>query len=420
MTASSISHPTLAELQQWDRRDWEQYDPCLWGNSPSQKRVIETVIRAADRELSWQGEQNANSLRDFWYNPTKPILQRAFPDKVNDPGYDFNRRMSQELSGVLSDLVKDGEITYRSLNILDESRDREIHLQSPESDKILFVEKNAAYRKIRPLEEVYELSIVSGGGWQATALIEDLAHALASGRSYAVYLLTDYDPTGWKIGRDFSDRSAQLGLEIDEIRRVGILPDQLDAETVRRQRFEPAVESDADGEWMDNYAIDGRYGLEIEALGDLNSKGQALRQMVVNQLRDDIRVRERRRRDLQKHTETAVLQASNQVVETITEDLREAVETAVVEELDARDGVTATTTCEGVEVNPSLPAAEAGHEWLPHPYDSEELHRGAVEGERPTASHRQVTNYLAQQVWERIQSGEIALGEHMDLGGTSE
>jgi 5S rRNA maturation endonuclease (ribonuclease M5) len=414
MTLSTAVVPTLADLQQWDREDWKQYDPCLWGGTPSQKRVVETIIRAADRELTWQGEQNANSLRDFWYNPTKPILQRAFPEKVDEPGYDFNRQMSQTLSGVLSGLVKDGEITYRSLNILDDSRDRQLQITSPESDKILFVEKNAAYRKVKPLETVYELSIVSGGGWQATALIEDLAHELPD-RSYTVYLLTDYDPTGWKIGRDFSERSAQLGLEIDEIQRVGILPDQLGGETIRRQRFEAPVNSDADREWMDTRAIDGQYGLEIEALGDLNSKGQALRRMVVDHLRDDIRVRKRRLRDVCRGAETAASQATERVMHTITDDLKDVVGAAVVDVLNARDGVDATTTDAGVEVDADLSTAEAGREWLPTPYDPEDLHTSAVDGEPPETNHRQVTNFLTDQVWQQIQAGEIDLAEHLGL-----
>lgn len=415
MTPSTTARtPALSELQDWDREDWERYDPCLWGDSPSQNRVVETIIRSAARQLNWQGEQDANSLRDFWYNPTKPILQRAFPEKVADPDFDFNREMNQRLSSVLSGLVKDGEITYRSLNILDDSRDRQLHTQSPESDKILFVEKNAAYRKVKPLAEVYELSVVSGGGWQATAVIEDLSNALPTHRSYTVYLLTDYDPTGWKIGRDFTNRSQKLGLDVDEVHRVGIRPEQLDAETIRRQRFEPSAESDAGAEWMDAHAIDGQYGLEIEALGGLNSKGQALRQMVVDELRDDIRVRERRERDIEKAIESGIGAARRQVVGKITDDLKNAVKNAVVETLDAMDGVEVTTDF-GISVDADLETAEGGRDWLPDPYNPEELHTGAVEAEPPTANHKQVENFLAEQFCEQVQRGEIDLAEHLEV-----
>jgi 5S rRNA maturation endonuclease (ribonuclease M5) len=408
--------PPLAELQEWGREDWEQFDPVLWGDSPAQNRVIEAVIHAGGRELRWQGAENANSLRDFWYNPVKPILQRAFPEEVEDPGCDFNRKMSKKLSGVLSDMVKAGEITYRSLNILDESRERQIYEGTVENDKVLFVEKNAAYRKLRPLGQVYELSVVSGGGWQATALIEDLAYALDRGREYTVYLLTDYDPTGFKIGRDFSRRADLLGLSIERVERVGVDPDQLDAETVARQRFKPSVDTDFDEDWMGRHAINGEFGLEIEALGDLSSKGEDLRQLVVDELRGDIRTRSRRRSDVNDKLIEAVHQAAGDVVDEITNDLRRAINDEAADVIEHQDGVISADPRNGWG-DVDLSTAEAGRDLLPDPYAPEELHEGAVDGERPQPNSRQVRDFVADELQDRIDAGELDLGEYLDVGG---
>lgn len=402
--------PPLADLQQWDRQDWAQYDPCLWGDTPSAKRVIQTVVRAADRELNWQGKENANSLRDFWYNPIKPILQRAFPEKVEDPGFDFGRRMSQDLSRVLSDLVKQGELSYRGLNILDESRERAVHTHSPDDNKILFVEKEAAYRKLRPLESVYQLSVVSGGGWQATALIEDLAHELRGDRAYTVYLLTDFDPTGWQIGEDFSRRAGELGLTVDNVRRIGIRPDQLDSDdAVRQQRFIPAEDSDADSEWMAEHAIEGKYGLEIEALGDLTTKGRDLRRLVVDELRGDIRVREHQQNAVEQASEVAAEKAVQNVVNDVTSELQDELVSAVVGVLDDEPGVNAKQVFDSVDVTVDLEDADSSNV-APKPFSPDKLHTGAVDGKRPGVQFDSTREHLERKVQERIDVEDFVTG----------
>lgn len=409
--------PPLADLQQWDREDWTQYDPCLWGDSPSTKRVIETVVHAAARELNWQGKENANSLRDFWYNPIKPILQRAFPEKVEDPGFDFGRRMSQDLSRVLSDLVKQGELSYRSLNILDESREREVHTYSPDDDKILFVEKEAAYRKLRPLESVYQLSVVSGGGWQATALIEDLAHELRADREYTVYLLTDFDPTGWQIGEDFSRRAGELGLTVDNVRRIGIRPDQLGSDdVVRQQRFIPAEDSDADSEWMAEHAIEGKYGLEIEALGDLTTKGRDLRRLVVEELRADIRVREHQQKAVEQASEAAAGGAVQHVVDDVTSELQDELISTVVAVLDGEPGVNAKQVINSIDVTVDLEDADSS-ELAPQPFSPNKFHGGAVDGERPQVQSSSTRKHLERKVRERVDVESLVTGLDSHEGG---
>jgi hypothetical protein len=143
----------------------------------------------------------------------KPILERTFPEKLANPEFNFGRRMSQYLSEALSEMVKNGEFTYSDLNIIDANRERALaDAESVEADKILFVEKDSAYLKVKPFADRYELSVVSGSGWQATALIEDLARELDSDTEYTLYLLTDYDPTGFEIAEDFASRSERLGV----------------------------------------------------------------------------------------------------------------------------------------------------------------------------------------------------------------
>jgi hypothetical protein len=324
---------TLADLQAMSTAEFRQVDRYQYRGSVSQKYVLKDIIRLASRELSWQGRQNANSLRDFWYNPTKPILEKAFPGYKGGPGTSgWNRGMSKRLSSVLSDLVKSGEITYRSLNILDASRDRSLHPDSLESDKIIFVEKSAAYRKLKPLEEVYDVSLVEGSGWQATALIEDMIHELNPDEGpFHVWILTDYDPTGFQIAEDFASRAEIFGLDIvnagsAEDLRIGVWPSQLDADTIRTQAFTVSGSDDATQEWQREYGIgdDGQFGIELEAIGgDLTGKAQALRRLVVQEIRDDKRVEGGHVRDGASATEAVGWQDAEQELREINENLRE-------------------------------------------------------------------------------------------------
>jgi hypothetical protein len=331
---------TLAELQGLTTDELRGVESYQYQGTPSPKRLIKSIIRLANAEVSWQGEANAESLRGFWYNPVKPIAETAFPEKLADPNYKFGRRMSQYLSDVLSEFVQSGELTYRDLNILDDSRQRALHTDSIESDKILFVEKDAAYRKLKPLADVYELSVVSGSGWQATALIEDLAHALDGDRAYQLFVISDYDPTGYRIADDFGARASRLGIDVGTVERVAITPGQVDETVLETQRFSPPVESDYDRRWMDEYGIDGEYGLEIEAIGGLETAGRDLRALVVEALRPHISERRRYAVGFSALAGGTAEDAVDDVLDGLTNDLEVALRDAAADVLADRAAVT--------------------------------------------------------------------------------
>jgi hypothetical protein len=392
MSSQTVAPPdTLTELQSYTPEQIQSVDAYQYRSDLSPKRFIKGIIELASKEVSWQGEANANSLRNFWYNPVKPLVETAFPQKLEKPGYNFGRRMSQYLSEALSELVLDGEVTYRALNILDDSRQRDLRTGGIEHDKILFVEKDAAYRKLRPLANVYAISLVSGSGWQATALIEDLAHELDSGTDYQLFVLSDYDPTGFNIVNDFRRRSTQLGILIETVERVAISPDQLDAATLETQRFTPPVNSERDERWLAEYGIEGKYGLEIEAIGGLTTGGQELRRVAVEALRPHIR--EDARISLGLNNMTARI--ANEVIETVVADLTSELTAVLQDETAAmlrnRGAVDSVDTFNDgtFSVRVNLDAVRSGgfnerDRYLPTPPDEGDLHDGAVSGDRPS------------------------------------
>lgn len=406
---------TLAEMQEMNYAEFRQVERYKYNSSLSPTRVIRHMVELASEELSWQGRENANSLRDFWYNPCKSIMETAFPEKYGGSGTSkFNRRMSQALSEVTSDLVKEGEVTYRDLNILDDSRDRRINTDTIESDKVIFVEKNSAYRKLRPLEEVYDLSIVSGSGWQATALIEDMVHELDadSNTQYTVYLLSDYDPTGFGIAEDFAERARLFGINV-EAKRIGISPEQVDDDVIESQKFNVAVNGDSDREWVRRHGIGGEpYGLEIEAVGgDLQEKAANLRRLVVDAIKDDIRTDEHRKSGVASACASGASYAVNDILEDVRTRLREEAASILEQEPAVPNAYYSTienviyVTRDDEMLNPREDS------YVPAPFMESDLHEGAVQGDEPSVRTRDVKKNVREELRRQIRDGEIEPSE---------
>lgn len=389
-TQPKVPAPTsIDEMHDMPAGDFHRVGRYQWGDSASVSRVIDHLIDLADDELQWRGETDANSLRDFWYNPTKPIVEPVFPDSKTD--------LDSRLSERMSKAVKEGRVTYRGLNILDDSRERDIYSSSAESDRILFVEKNSTYRKLKPLAEVYEMTLVSGGGQAALAMIEDLVRHLDgfggdSNDGYEVFVLSDYDPSGYSIWQSFVDRCKTLGLPITSVERIGLSPEQLTDEQIDRQRFSPPDQDSDDREWLADHGIEGRYGLELEAIGDRNKKGEAIRRLVVEEIGDRIRTDERAERDHDNAMGGVANAAAGDVADRIASDLRERL-------TDEAEDILATKS------------------YSPDGYSPDDLHESAIEGKRPIVSTASVRSSVKDELRDRIDTGEIPADELLEMGG---
>jgi len=352
-----------------------------------QKSVIRAVIKLASKKVSWKGKERANSLREFWYNPVKPIVTEIFPDKDDS---NLNDRLSTELG----DMIKEGQLTYEDLNIVDESRERELRRSGVESDKILFVEKDSAYRKLKKLPEIYDINLISGSGFNSLACTEAVAKELDTDRQYDIFVLTDYDPTGFDIRDSFKDQLETYGFDINSYTHIGIKPSQLDEETIDRQLYTPPKEEKHQREWVEEYGIDGKYGLEIEAYGDMGTKGEALRKFVVEELKPHIDTRQHIQRDVQQAKDglgEAVahhiyLQFRDEIIGGLREDLMDR----------AREI--------GTELDSDIET-----------YDGEELHESAIKGtEQPTVDSQQVKDQIRQQLKQEISTGEITVEDYIN------
>jgi len=191
---------------------------------------------------------------------------------------------------------------------------------------------------------VLEVSLVSGGGWQATALIEDLANVLDPSDSYTIFILTDFDPTGYRIAEDFRTRAETLGVNVERVERIGIEPEQVAADVEAAERFEVPVESDYDERWLDNHGIEDdqgqpRYGLELEAIGGRDSAAEDFRRVVVEALDPHLRKARRRSRDLNIETANTVGRGVDDLVDDMTEQLTAALKEYAIELLEDHEAV---------------------------------------------------------------------------------
>jgi hypothetical protein len=423
------THPepeTLAELQAMSTGEIHRVRAFYYRGEVAISKVMRRIVVLANDVRSWPGEEAASSVREFWYNPVKPIVQKAFPEHLSGEriSESFNDYMVDKLTAYLSEIVLNNTddvetegITYRSLGIVDDSRQWQIRSSTIENGKILFVEKDAAYRKLEPLAETYELSIVSGGGNQSTAAIEAMAGQIDPDTSYQLFVVTDHDPSGFSIVDDFHQRAGKLGINIVSIDRVGISPNQVDSETITQQRFELPED-----DWGWSETIDGRYGLEIEAVSAGDNGAEELRRIVVDELRPYIDEQSRYERDLRRATKRTAESAAGTVTDRIIGPTRDRLYEGLLErgseilqeselvgrgfavDIDAARGDGAT--------NPLLPTVPK----------SGTLHEAAIVGDSYAIRSDEGSKALRRQLIDDIESGaidldEFAKGEDKSSGG---
>lgn len=380
MTAPRLPQ-SMDEMLQLTREEALELGELTHAGDVSIKAVTRHMMRLLADEVTWKGRENSQSLRGVWYSGVKQVYQNLFPERWEDGYYSESpsRRFSQELSSHLSEMVKEGELTYRDLNVIDDSRDRRIVGENKiEHDKILFVEKEAKFRQLEPITDVLEVSLVSGGGWQATALIEDMANILDPTETYTFFILTDYDPTGYQIADDFESRAKTLGVNVDRVERIGIEPEQVPDETLENERFEVPVDNETDREWLYEHGLEDefgepRFGLELEAIGGRDSAAEDFRRVVVEALESHMRKDRRRERDTNIETANTVGRGVDDLIDELTANLAAALKAYAVEELQDHEAINSLRYAENedsVYANVDLDErVDSGDDRIPYPLE---------------------------------------------------
>jgi hypothetical protein len=255
--------------------------------------LLETIILGV-KALHYPLTEN-RGCREVWYNPVKSILLKVERDRIEDPKTDYMATFDRKLS----DMVKNGVLTYADLGVNDFRTLKETFDEAQKkaqcwSNILLFVEKDSAYVHLIPLKKLFNINIISGGGWSHTAGIERQLRELRGKGISEVYNfnLTDYDPFGFAIDHEFVGKCEVLGLHVAEHQRIGINVEHATPEILDQQKYPikrgkhlsvNGVSFNSD-EWLKKSGIDGAYGLEIEAISAQPGGHQHLRYIVAQEL----------------------------------------------------------------------------------------------------------------------------------------
>lgn len=187
------------------------------------------------RERIRRGEREKLSelIRTFWYMYIKPTLSRAW--SLAEEADQYKQLVEQLVNMVVDqDLIRYSEIGFRD--------DNKAHrLVGANANVILFSEKLGHQSFLSEMTERYQTSIIALGGQPSVVNIEyfvdDLrAHKVSFKRSFYLFSIVDYDPSGWII-RDAFVRNLRF-YGIKNIRMVDLItPDILTPEEVLFSRY---------------------------------------------------------------------------------------------------------------------------------------------------------------------------------------
>lgn len=224
------------------------------------------------------------SIRQAFYEEIPRIYR--FVKEVNPIALENMKWVTyfySDFIGYLSDLVLAKQVSYRHLNIYDDSGAARHIWQytrpcyqwgdayTVEYPIEVWVENNATFNSLSPLfdgEGNYRINILSQKGFAKTQQIESL-YLDRSEDVKVILSLTDFDPSGYNMPSDLQNRLSTIGLNI-EVTRIGILPNQIPEER-RVASLMPYKKTDSRTKWFvekfkDDPMVQQGYGYEMQAL----------------------------------------------------------------------------------------------------------------------------------------------------------
>lgn len=265
-----------------------------WDNQGAALSGYAEVTRAIIRnELAFPSDDCQRDLRDIWYSSVKPTFDKLGflirPETCTVSDTAFMKGRNDLLEGQLAAMVKDGEISYSDLNILDHSREREAaarytgYIENMPKYFVSFgqfpwivlaTEKDTQYAELLEIAQLYGCSCISGKGQCSLAAMEDLFNQIKDSSETVVFLsFTDYDGAGYSIAETFAEQmrvfvknnpctikdvvSNRLGLDLSQME-----PDEIQANKYR------LTENAVNNKWVSKTGgVDGEpYGVELNAL----------------------------------------------------------------------------------------------------------------------------------------------------------
>lgn len=174
--------------------------------------AIWQVYRLAQAGKAPAFVKNGGNVRSLWYYVKKVVQDypRAFDVKKDLDGL-FSKQLSK--------MVKDGLLSYKDLNIIDDRESfRRLAPLYGNPHIILLGEKFAFLSKLIDVWINYGVTIQCSKGMPSLVMADTMITEMANAhydmsQEFIILTFTDFDPTGWNIGNTFARHLKELGVQ---------------------------------------------------------------------------------------------------------------------------------------------------------------------------------------------------------------
>ena len=208
-----------AGIRHFDQLIHEQSKEWLIENFPEHKGEYPVNVTRLIRNLLWQMKERIASnekppfkelLRTYWYMYVKPVLARAGALAEEADQY-------KQLSEHLASLVKVYQVMqYKDIGFRDENEaNRKVGLFA---NVIIFAEKVGHFDYLSELFNQYHVSVIALGGQPSVLNIEYFVDEIKAAktnlrRSFYLFGIVDFDPSGWIIRDAFVNNLRHYGIK---------------------------------------------------------------------------------------------------------------------------------------------------------------------------------------------------------------
>jgi len=197
-------------------------------------RLIRNIVwQAKERIAAGEKPPLKELLRTFWYMYIKPTLSRAGALSQETDQY-------AQMIATIVHMVKEIEVMeYKDIGFRDENQAH--RRMGANANIILFSEKLGHQEFLSDIANKYNVSIIALGGQPSVLNVEYFVDTLKQARinlqrSFYLFSIVDYDPSGWIIRDAFLDNLKFYG--ISNTRVIDLIhPDMLSPEEIKFSRY---------------------------------------------------------------------------------------------------------------------------------------------------------------------------------------
>ena len=242
------------------------------------------------RNLIWQSyswiqngkfEPIEGNIRSFWYWSVKPVLSRLNLDVSN-------KKYTEIVYDMFVKMIANHKLfRYMDFGFIDEKAHTRI-IGRKKGNIILFIEKDGLFSILKKIAKKFDVTALSLGGFPSYLNTEYLLFHMIKKNLLRepIYLLglTDYDPSGWHIEKEFGRQLQEYGINVLDCKNVFNIKDLSD-ELIEVCKYK-LKKTSITKRWIETTGgIEGEnFGLEADALG-----GKRIRKFFEKAIKDYVK-----------------------------------------------------------------------------------------------------------------------------------